>query len=57
MLESESSALPFGDSPMFSTDAIIYEGVGKCKSFFKKIKKYVINLPLTEKYIINDKDR
>ena len=40
MLESESSALPFGDSP--SQGLIIYYVKLKCKHYFKKINKKVI---------------
>ena len=39
MLESESSALPFGDSPLLSTDDIILQQFEKSKHFFKKITK------------------
>ena len=35
MLESESSALPFGDSPITTTSAIIHESSGKCKRNFQ----------------------
>ena len=41
MLESESSALPFGDSPLFrvsrlsvTTKTIIYHSFSNCKYFF-----------------------
>ena len=39
MLESESSALPFGDSPLLSTDDIILQGFEKSKHFFQKFVK------------------
>lgn len=41
MLESESSALPFGDSPLRSTNDIIYKTLEKCKHFLKKIKVFL----------------
>ena len=39
MLESESSALPFGDIPSLTTMAIIRYVNEKCKTFFKKNQK------------------
>lgn len=34
MLESESSALPFGDSPITTTSDIIHESFSECKHYF-----------------------
>ena len=39
MTESESVALPFGDSPLFATNVIITERKKKASSFCKKIEK------------------
>ncbi len=50
MLESESSALPFGDSPISTTSDIIHEMSKDCKSFFVKNEKNIhqnfVNEPL-----------
>ena len=43
MLESESSALPFGDSPISITSAIIHEKFVECKHFLKKISRIKIS--------------
>ena len=42
MLESESSALPFGDSPISITNAIIHEMSVECKCFLQKIFKKIL---------------
>lgn len=44
MLESESSALPFGDIPLLRTMAIIHDDFYKCKYFFEKIENFKIKL-------------
>ena len=46
MLESESSALPFGDSPITTTSDIIHESFSECKHYFQFFQKnfYLPNL-------------
>ena len=40
MTESESVALPFGDSPMLRAKSIIVDTPAECKHFFRKIIRF-----------------